>query len=207
VLDIGSGTGFMVDTWMEAAIPNVSGCDITTVAVSNLACRWPALSFERIDFGDSTVPYSCEFDAISANDVLFHIVDDGRYQRAVTNVFSALRPGGFFLFTDNFVHGAAIRVEHQASRTLGDITDVLADAGFEIVDRQPLFVLMNDPIDSTSRLLRLWWRSVTRLLRTAPMLGGVVGALLYLPELWLGRVLAEGPSTELMLCRRPVEPI
>ena len=155
-----------------------------------------------MDISAAQIPYSSEFDAVSSNDVLFHIVDDAAYQRALTNIFGALRPGGYFVFSDNFLHGPTLRSEHQVSRSLEEITFMLRQAGFSIIARRPLFVLMNNPVDSSSRLLRLWWRKLSGAL-SRPGLGGGLGAMLYGPELGLARIVKDGPSTEVMVCRRP----
>ena len=202
VLDVGSGTGFMVDVWRTAGFRRVEGCDLTSVAVEGLSQRFPSTRFLTVDISGSNVPYLEQFDAVSANDVLYHIVDDAAYRRALTNISEALRPGGYFVFSENFLHGPTQRSEHQVSRSLDEITHMLVEAGFDVIARRPLFVLMNSPIDSRSRLLHFWWRHLARVLRRG-RLGGVFGAMLYGPELGLIRIIKEGPSSEVMVCRRP----
>ena len=192
----------MIDVWRGAGFENVDGCDLTTVAVDRLTRRFPSHRFLNVDISSTQIPYSSEFDAVSSNDVLFHIVDDAAYQRALTNIFGALRPGGYFVFSDNFLHGPTLRSEHQVSRSLEEITFMLRQAGFSIIARRPLFVLMNNPVDSSSRFLRLWWRKLSGAL-SRPGLGGALGAILYGPELGLVRIVKDGPSTEVMVCRRP----
>lgn len=203
VLDVGSGTGFMIEMWHKAGFTNVQGCDITSVAVGGLTQRFPSSRFLEVDISAGHVPYSTEFDAVSANDILYHIVDDAAYQRALSNLFAALRPGGYFVFTENFLHGPTRRAEHQVSRSLTEIEAMLRQAGFVTIVRRPVFVLMNNPIDSNSRLLRFWWQNLVRILRRAPRSAGAVGTLLYGPELALVRAMRDGPSTEVMVCRRP----
>jgi SAM-dependent methyltransferase len=193
----------MIEMWHKAGFNNVQGSDITSVAVEGLTRRFPSHRFVEVDISAGQVPYSNEFDAVSANDILFHIVDDAAYQRALSNVFAALRPGGFFVFTENFLHGPTQRAEHQVSRSLRDIEAMLRQAGFVTIVRRPLFVLMNNPVDSNSWLLRSWWRNLVRVLHRAPRTSGAVGTLLYGPELALVRAVRDGPSTEVMVCRRP----
>ena len=119
VLDVGSGTGFMIDVWRGAGFENVQGCDLTTVAVEGLTRRFPSHRFLNVDISSAQIPYSSEFDAVSSNDVLFHIVDDAGYQRAFTNIFGALRPGGYFVFSDNFLHGPDTAVRAPSQPQLG----------------------------------------------------------------------------------------
>lgn len=202
VLDVGSGTGFMINVWREAGLENIEGCDLTAVAVEGLSREFPSCRFREVDISSEQVPYVNDFDAVSASDVLFHIVDDDAYRKALSNVFRALKPGGYFVFSENFLHGRTLRSEHQVSRSLDEISDMLRGTGFRVIARRPLFVLMNNPIDSSNRLLRSSWRILKRALRR-PRFGAAIGAVLYGPELGLVRTRREGPSSEVMVCLRP----
>jgi SAM-dependent methyltransferase len=203
VLDVGSGTGFYVDRWLAAGA-RVTGLDLTDVAVEALARSFPGARFVRADIGGAGgIPLaSGAFDAASAMDVLFHIVDDDAYARAFVNLAAALKPGGWLLWSDNFLRHAAERVTHQASRPLAESVRCVEAAGFEIVDRVPMFVLMNYPADTTSRLARWAWTAMVAPATLAEPIGGLVGAVLYPLERALVRRLRESPSTELMLCRK-----
>ena len=70
-------------------------------------------------------------------------------------------------------------------------------AGFEVVDRVPMFVLMNYPADTTSRLARYAWTALVAPAALAEPLGWAVGAMLYPLERALVRRMRESPSTEL----------
>lgn len=203
VLDIGSGTGFYVDRWHELGVRSVTGADITDTAVNALQERHPGDTFVRMDVGDESVGLDGQFDAVSCMDVLFHIVDDERFDRALRNVAGLVRPGGHFLFSDNFLHGREIRMQHQVSRSLEDITRGLEAAGLEIVRRVPMFVLLNTPVDTRRRIGRWWWSALSAVVARGNTVGRIVGALLYPVELALLKLVREGPSTELMICRRP----
>ena len=68
--------------------------------------------------------------------------------------------------------------------------------------QRPLFFLLNAPHDSSSRVHRLWWRVLSGVASRSDRLGGWIGALLFRLELAIVARRREGPSTELMLCRR-----
>ena len=203
VLDVGSGTGFYVDRWLQAGA-RVTGLDLTDVAVDELARSFPGARFIRADIGATggVSLESASFDAASAMDVLFHIVDDAAYARAFVNLASVLKPGGWLLWSDNFLRHATERVTHQASRSLDESVRCVEAAGFEIVDRVPMFVLMNYPADTTSRLARWAWTAMVAPAALAEPIGGMVGAVLYPLERALVRRMRESPSTELMICRK-----
>jgi SAM-dependent methyltransferase len=204
VLDVGSGTGFYVDRWHELGVPSVTGCDLTDVAVERLSARFPQDRFVQLDVGGDEQPLaSGAFDAISAFDVLFHIVDDERFARALSNLYDLLAPGGVLLFSDNFLRRAAVRSPHQASRTLAGISAAVTAAGFTIERRRPMLVLLNAPVDSSSPVLRAWWKALSIASSHSDTAGDVAGALVYPVELGLVSALRESPSTELMVCRKP----
>ncbi len=204
VLDIGAGTGFYVDRWHRLGVRQVTGADLTSVAVERLQSRWPDDRFVQLDIGSTApLPLTGErFTIVSAFDVLFHIVDDDAYAQAFTNIAALVKPGGWFLWSDNFLRHHTDRVTHQVSRPLSESASLVRKAGFEIVDRVPMFVLMNYPADSRSRVLKWVWTAMVSPAALSDRAGGVLGALLFPLERRLVRACAKSPSTELMICRR-----
>ena len=206
VLDVGSGTGFYIDCWKEAGCREVEGCDMASVAFVRLMKKYPDCRFYRIDIGDSlsdAIPPG--FDAISAMDVMFHIVDDGKFERALHNVYRLLRPGGVFIWSGNFLHGSAQRKKHIVHRSLANTVELLDKVGFEVLDRRPLFYLMNEPLDAENSISPTLWNWIYRASSKSELLGDFVGGLLYPLEIGLVSLRKESPSTEIMICRRPAK--
>ena len=88
VLDIGCGTGFFIDRW-KSGVKRIVGIDITQVAVEKLRRQYPYVELHQMDIGDGAVGLSRNtFDAVSAFDVLYHIVDDAKYFAALGNIDS-----------------------------------------------------------------------------------------------------------------------
>ena len=203
VLDVGTGTGFYVREWQRLEAAEVTGIDVSAAAVSRLRGEITEAHFLEADVADP-IPnvLAGGFDIVSAFDVLFHIVDDERFGWAIENLGRLTRPGGHLLLSENFLRGSTLRHHHQVSRTRDEIDRALAAAGFETVLRLPMFVLLNSPVDSEFRPLRLFWRGLAGVSRRSHRLGGLLAACLYLPELGLTAVVREGPSTELHVCRR-----
>jgi SAM-dependent methyltransferase len=205
VLDVGSGTGFYLGLWRELGAGSITGSDLTGVAVEGLAARHPDVEAVRLDIGDETIDLpESSFDAVSAMDVLFHITDDERFARALANIGRLLRPGGVLVFSDLFVHGRPWRAPHQAIRSLAEVRAAVDAAGLRVQLRRPMLVLLNAPVDTRGRTARAaWWTLRTAALR-GEAAGWLAGAAAYPFEVGLARILREGPSTELMVCRRPV---
>jgi SAM-dependent methyltransferase len=204
VLDVGSGTGHYVNLWRSLGVRSVTATDLTRVAIQNLQRRFPGLPAKVLDIG-AALPAALDgkqYDVVSAFAVLFHIVDDERYVRAIRNVHRLLKPGGLFVLSENCLHGPTLRSEAFVSRTLTEIESLLSGSGFRIVKRVPLFVLMNAPVDTSGSLAQRAWSAAMYPVRRFKPLGSVAGALLYPADLLLTKLLREGPSTELLVCER-----
>ena len=109
-----------VDLWKSVGVADVVASDFSEVAVGNLRARFPDTRVVQLDItslADHPELDDSGFDIVSAMDVLFHIVDDEAYERAIRNLLGLLKPGGFLVFTENLLQGATQRGEHQVSRS------------------------------------------------------------------------------------------
>ena len=207
VLDIGSGTGFVIELWKKSGAKNIVGSDFTEVVVRNLRKQFPELRFVRLDIGSHDIEETDisikTFDAISALDVLYHIVNDKSFSAALKNIYNLLRPGGFFIYSDNFLHGGRRNSGvHQVSRSLEEISTILHSIGFEIVYRKPQSVIMNYPVDSRSKAKKILWKLVVMPSSQSELYGNVMGAIMYPMDLLLTSLLRESATTEIMVCRK-----
>jgi SAM-dependent methyltransferase len=203
VFDVGSGTGFYLELWKQLGVSGIAGCDITEIAVARLGSALPWARILRLDIGDS-LPTSelGRYDIVSAFDVLFHIVEEERYERAIRNVCALLRPGGLLLFSDLLPRSGVRRVEHVTFRALKDVTALLAKTGFELVCRVPMLVLMEEPLDSTRQWYCFLWKMLAYPVKHSEFAGFMIGGMLYPLELILTKVFAESPTTEIVVCRK-----
>lgn len=202
VLDIGSGGGFYVDLWRRLGVRDITATDLTQASIRAIERRFPGVHAQTLDIGMSTMPFPPgSFDAISCMDVVHHLMDDAAYEQAFRNCAELLRPGGAMIFTDNFLHGARYSGPHAVSRTLPEIERAAAKSGLRIVTRKPIFVIMNNPVDSRSALFKFYWRAMC-FVSSNYYIGAITGALLYPMELLLTSVLREGPSTELAVAKK-----
>ncbi len=206
VLDIGCGTGFYIELWNKLNTRTISGIDITNVAVNNLKNKYPDKTFYRVDISNKHDIENLDikkYDIISAFDMLFHIVDDKKYDMAIKNIYSLLKPNGIFIFSDNFIHGPTERSTYQVSRSITHIEKTLTENGFKILQRCPMFVLMNTPIDTTRTISKKMWKVLSLALQKyGDGAGLVIGGILYPLEIILVSLLKETASTEIMICKR-----
>jgi 2-polyprenyl-3-methyl-5-hydroxy-6-metoxy-1,4-benzoquinol methylase len=203
VFDVGSGTGFYLELWKQLGVSGVTGCDITEIAVARLRSALPWARILQLDIGDS-LPASEQggYDIVSAFDVLYHIVEEERYERALRNVCALLRPGGMLLFSDLLPRNVVRRDDHVAFRRQKDVMTLLAKTGFEVVCRVPMFVVMEEPLDSTNQSYCFLWKMMTFPVRYSEFAGFVIGGMLYPLELILTKVFTESPTTEIVVCRK-----
>jgi 2-polyprenyl-3-methyl-5-hydroxy-6-metoxy-1,4-benzoquinol methylase len=200
VLDVGSGTGFYIECWRRVGAARLYGSDLTSEAVRRLAMRFPNVRFARFEAGADGDPFGERFDVISAMDVLFHIVDDERYRRAVRDLARLLAPGGALVMSENFLHAGELRGDHHVSRDVDAITGAIVAGGLMIAERRPMFMLMSEPVDATGAARRGWW-SLVRWVGSTGWPSEVLGAGLYPVERLLIHLAREAPSTEIAVCR------
>ncbi|HYY72629.1 MAG TPA: class I SAM-dependent methyltransferase [Candidatus Bathyarchaeia archaeon] len=206
VFDFGSGTGFYLELWKELGVSSIAGCDLTEIAVSRLRREFPSIRIFEMDISDGLLRSACEeYDFVSAFDVLFHIVEDERYEQAVRNAHALLRPGGLFLFSDLLVHHSPRSDEHVRFRSLSHVEVLLKNAGFAVLRRVPMFVLMEEPLDSRSPVYHFLWRLATYPARKSELAGFLLGALLFPPECFLTKIFDESPTTEIIVCQKRSE--
>lgn len=204
VLDVGSGTGFYIGCWKELGVGSIAGIDLTALAVENLREKFPESTFHELDIGDKSAALpGGPYDFVSAMGIMFHIVDDERYATALKNICASLKPGGILVFSDLFLHGEPRRADYIVHRTRAAIEKMVGDAGLERLMRRPMYVLMNEPVDSSNRLLKAYWGILQRIVNRVQWSGFAFGAALYPLELLLVSLLEESPATEIMVCRKP----
>jgi ubiquinone/menaquinone biosynthesis C-methylase UbiE len=201
VLDIGSGTGFVVDILQEFTC-KINGIDISYAAVNNLNQKYPNYNFTELDAGVQALPFSDDsMSVVTAASVLYHIVDDHSLNHLLNHVHRVLKTGGYFIFSDNFIHNSTMNITHQKCRTLETYEELLRRNGFQIVDRVANYVLFNDPVDANGKLYPRIWNLITRLSRKWKWFDAIIWQLLYPLEIILTNLIKESPSQEIMICK------
>ncbi|MFN8651096.1 MAG: class I SAM-dependent methyltransferase [Gemmatimonadales bacterium] len=216
VFDGGFGEGVYLEYWRQHGAGMVSGLDFSPRAVAAARERYPDSHLVQGDLAASgDLAGFGQYDIVTAIDVLYHIVDDEAWARAVRNLLGLVGPGGSFIASDKFPReGAYQPMKHVRRRPLAMWTAAFREQGFEMVRRVPVFVLMDDPITCGShpwlgQLAHLQWKVLLKLVRMAmvnPALHRATAALVahaQLPvERLLLRRLCTTPNLELIVARR-----
>jgi ubiquinone/menaquinone biosynthesis C-methylase UbiE len=204
-LDIGSGTGFFIDRWQALKAEQIAGIDFTRIAIENLKRKFPSCQFYVADIGEA-LPRELEsqqFDCVSVMDVLYHIVDDEKYELALRNIARLVKPGGLLVMSENLLSADVHRWSHMSNRAAPSVKGMLHLAGLTVVQERPLFTcLMNAPIDPSKKLANVWWRCFSKLISMSDYIGRMAGAVLYPIEIVCGDLLRHSGSTAFLVCRR-----
>ena len=181
VLDVGCGTGFFVDYYSSRGA-RVTGLDLAAVSVERLRARFPEARFLQGDISETELAE--RFDIVNVFDVLYHIVDEVRWESAVRRLARATKPGGLMLVTDLFTDSDGL-AEHNRIRPLERYRELLEAEGLTIGPRYPTHVLLNTDLGPL------------RFLNRAP------GLLRAIDQVLL-RVGAGGGANHLLVSRRPL---
>lgn len=206
VADIGSGTGFYIDIWKRLGVERIQGFDLTDVAVQGLRKKFPELDFTQLDISaELPEELNNKFDVVSCMDVLFHIVDDAAYLQAFKNINKMLKPGGVFVFSENFVttHKKIISAWF-VMKTKEEGLSILRESNFKIISRRPLFFIMSSPTNSDNLFLKYYWKTHLFLLPKLPVLGTVIGFFAYPFEVLLLKYSKTAVSTEIFSVQKPL---
>jgi len=165
VLDVGCGTGFFTEFYLERGA-KVTGLDMAPTSIARLAERFPQARFILADVSEAALDE--RFDIVNAFDVLYHITDDHRWAAAVEHLARAVAPGGVLLVTDLFSEqpGAA---EHVRMRPISRYRAVLESAGLTLGPARPTHVLLNrelGPFRFLNRLPALLYAADVALIET-----------------------------------------
>jgi SAM-dependent methyltransferase len=207
VLEVGPGTGFYLEQWKKQKVRALSGLDIAASAVAQLSQKFPEVDLACGDVCEDVSAlresHPQGFDVVSAFDVLFHVMDDEKYRQAFKNVESLLAPGGWFVFSEKFLHRPTQRRTNYVNRSIEDTTAAVLDAGLVPVRRLPMFYLMTYPSDAARPWQRTLHQRVVQPCTTSERWGALAGAVLGRIDLALTALITESPTTEIMICRKP----
>ena len=152
VLDIGCGTGFF-SKFYHKKLAQITGIDITTTSVESLRKSFPGGKFITMDISEELAAnreyFENQFDIINMLNVIFHIVDDVKFERALGNLAACLKEGGYLLISDYFGETDVSPARHVKFRTL-ERYQILQQKGVNILEIIPIYYLMNRRIDILS---------------------------------------------------------
>jgi SAM-dependent methyltransferase len=143
VLDVGSGTGFYIKYYAEHGAVPIFGMDITETSAQYLRKYYPSSFFLTCDVAGNALPLRRGFHLISAMSILYHIIEDSRFERSLHNLCQQLEGGGYLLLTDTFSRSLLPTAGHARFRTLDMYRSVFAQHEISIIEMMPIYYLLN----------------------------------------------------------------
>ncbi|MBV9484419.1 MAG: class I SAM-dependent methyltransferase [Frankiaceae bacterium] len=154
-LDLGSGTGWVVQQLKAAGATRVAGCELTAVGVDRLRGEHPDVSFHRVEIGVDPLPAgTASIDTVTMLDVIYHLVDDAKFEQALAEIARVLRPGGAAIITDTLAASSQQPGEHVVFRGRDRWDPALSAVGLRIASTHPYFKALSHPREAT---WRHWW--------------------------------------------------
>lgn len=151
-LEIGCGTGYVLKGLSDFANLKMTGAEVLLEGLRFAKKRLSHVEF--VQFDATHMPYSEQFDAIGAFDVLEHIEDD---VTVMENVWRALRPSGLFLITvpqHRFLWSAMDEIAcHKRRYSRKELVKKLALSGFS-AEFVSSFTFILSPLMIASRLTK-----------------------------------------------------
>ncbi|MFC2020398.1 class I SAM-dependent methyltransferase [Chloroflexota bacterium] len=219
VLNIGIGNGFYVDYWKKKGAKSITGIDITEKSVSTLSAKYPEYEFIKADISAKKLTIKGTFDIITAFDVLFHIVEEDKFEQAIRNIRRLSHPQTKILIMDSFLINPLPAGFHQNYRTLTRYQEVLKKEGIEMVELVPIFYFLTTPSDMAAvknkflqRMLPFTRSFITRgltLSKRLPffrqgtdfLIGHALGFLFYFFDRIILKNSQDGPSEKLLFAK------
>jgi SAM-dependent methyltransferase len=165
VLDIGSGSGYYVDYFLRQEACSVTGVDISPSSVQHLRGRFPQARFFQADISESELPLQGTFGIVSVISVLYHIVDNQRFEQAIHHLCRLMSNNGYLLITDTFARSFYVTPKHARFRLLEDYRSLFERYNVRVLQVLPMYYWLNRSfipivgpwLISTLRLGRLFY--------------------------------------------------
>lgn len=141
VVDIGCGTGKPVCASLAMAGHDVLGIDISGAMIEDARAKVPGAKFEKTDLL-SFSPGPETYDAITVYFSMIAGLTQDQIRQGIQNIYSWLKPGGFFVFATVPVAGNNLEIKWMgrsvvvSSLEAEEAVDWIRKTGFEVVHHE-----------------------------------------------------------------------
>lgn len=129
ILDAGCGIGLLTEVLVREGA-HVTAVDFSAAALALAKHKLPAVEFVCGSIDE--MPYEAQFDAAVSMDVLFHIVDDGKWELALSRLATAIKPEGSIIIQDALSRAGQPGPPHVRWRSLETYRRAYSLLGAEI---------------------------------------------------------------------------
>jgi SAM-dependent methyltransferase len=155
ILDGGCGQGFFATVAREVfQYPVYTGVDISEKAISFLKPLFPEFKWMWADLCDRGCFLDERFDVVQSIEVLHLILDDRNHSQAISNMASAVVPGGNLIITDTLPMKINQVNEYIVFRPAEYYRRLFNQLGLELVRVFPMYYWIPDMGMASQRLRR-----------------------------------------------------
>ena len=205
-LDIGCGTGYFINYYLRKGAEDITGLDITQQSITNLKKKYPKLKFYTADISKRST-LKTKYDFISVLGVLYHIVDDDKFENSIKNIRKAAKKGSLIIIQDNFLkkyQPPKVGV-HCYFRTYDYYKKVLEKNGIKIIEKVPILYFLNPPFDINNDLIRkialVLWNIIMSAFAKREFTGNIIGFAFYHLDKLMLKVVKDSIALETIVCR------
>jgi SAM-dependent methyltransferase len=211
VFEVGAGNGYWFDLWRELGAQRIDGCDLVPAAVDELIKNFGKTGrFQVADLGAEELDMGT-YDFVACMNVLLHLTDDTKFERALANIARLVAPGGRLLLTepllihDQFERAYDPELSSRA-RPVRRYMVGLEKHGLVLHKLAAGTAIGNNPIEGRRRwnyfLWRAAWVAATLPSKIHPANAGWTGSVLYHLDPAL-MAMGAAPSSKFALFVRP----
>lgn len=142
-LDVGCGGGFFIEYFAQKGASPIFGIDITKQSIEHLQSIYPDYSFFESDISASHLPVNGSFSIITAISVMYHIIDNEKFQIALSNMCSLLQPGGYLILYDTFAKHLSPSPNHVRLRDFSKYKSILESQKVQVLEIKPAYYFLN----------------------------------------------------------------
>ena len=211
VFEVGAGNGYWFDLWRELGAQRIDGCDLVPDVVDELNKNFGTTGrFQVADLGAESLDMGTH-DFVACMNVLLHVTDDAKFERALANIARLVGPGGRLLLTEPLLNHEKFERAYDPdlssrARPARRYIDGLESHGLQLQKLAAGTAIGNNPIEGRSRLMYFLWRgawvAASLPSKLHPANAGWVGSVLYRLDPAL-MAMGAAPSSKFALFRRP----
>lgn len=206
ILDIGCGTGYYIGYYLSKGATDISGLDITEESITNLKKKYPHLKFFNADISQK-IPSNRKYDIITAIAVLYHVVDNDKFENSIRNIRKLAKKGSLIIIQDGFLkkHQPPKAGTHCYFRDYESYKKILKKNGIEIIKKVPTFYFLNTPFDISNSMMRRaalsLWNITMSIFAKNEIIGNILGFVLYYLDRIMLKMVNDSISLETIACR------
>ena len=142
LLDIGPGSGYFVEKFLDWGVSSLLGIDIAPTSVKMLREKFPEQLFMEGDFSDPSIQVDNNFDIVTAISVVFHITNEIQFTLALEKMCHSIKPGGYLIVVDSFSRSLIPTAKHVRLRSFDYYASTLKKMKIQVIEMAPMYFVM-----------------------------------------------------------------